>query len=237
MIQLPMGWIRLPKEILQYVKAKRQYRQQAVNSNEQIISFPIFFQKSQCTFDSHYTYQAAWAIRRILQSGVKQHLDISSDIRFITQLSAITKVIYFEYNAFNLKLPNLEIAQGDILNLPIGNSSIKSISCLHVIEHIGLGRYGDPIDVNGSIKALLEIVRILIPGGSLMISVPIGIPRTLFNAHRIFDPNYPPNIFSNLELSEFSVVTTSGEYFENVKPDMYAMDEYACGLYLFRKNI
>ena len=39
-----------------------------------------------------------------------------------------------------------------------------SISCLHAIEHFGLGRYGDPVDVLGHVKALDNIRKALTPG-------------------------------------------------------------------------
>jgi SAM-dependent methyltransferase len=234
--QSPDKWIFIPKELFEYIDAKKKYKKQRAKTEEEIISYPILFQKSPLEFDTHYTYQAAWAIRRIIQLGVTQHFDISSDIRFITQISAFLKVIYFEYNAIHINLSNVFIGQGDILNLPIKSNTIESISCLHVIEHIGLGRYGDPIDFYGSIKALSELDRILAPGGSLFISIPVGIQRTFFNAHRIFNPNFISIYFSNLKLTEFSIVTSKGKFIENVNPENYKNEEYACGLYWLNKE-
>src|ERR1035437_9128085 len=65
---------------------------------------------------------------------------------------------------------------------------LVSVSCLHVAEHIGLGRYGDPIDPLGTNKALLELQRVLAPGGVLLFSMPVGRERVEFNAQRIWDP-------------------------------------------------
>lgn len=66
------------------------------------------------------------------------------------------------------------------------HSYCDSISCLHVLEHFGLGRYGDPVDVNGHFLGLENIYKILKKGGTFYFSVPIGIQKTYFNAHRVF---------------------------------------------------
>jgi SAM-dependent methyltransferase len=61
-----------------------------------------------------------------------------------------------------------------------------SLSCLHTIEHLGLGRYGDPLDPEGHLKGLAQLKRLVKPGGRLYLSTPIGPERVEFNAHRIF---------------------------------------------------
>jgi hypothetical protein len=65
-----------------------------------------------------------------------------------------------------------------------------SISCLHAIEHFGLGRYGDPIDPEGHIKGFNNIVRMPKPDSRLFISVPIASrTQVCFNAHRVLRPD------------------------------------------------
>ena len=61
-----------------------------------------------------------------------------------------------------------------------------SLSCLHTIEHFGLGRYGDTIDPLGHEKGLDQLKRMVKPGGLLYLATPIGPQRIEFNAHRIF---------------------------------------------------
>jgi SAM-dependent methyltransferase len=231
----PLNWPRLPYEILWYFRSNRNYRKLA-GDNETIFSFPILFQRNSMVFDAQYTYQAVWATRHIINTKPVQHFDISSDIRFVTQLSAFLPTIYIEYRGVNqLNLENFQVRQGNIMNLPFGDATLNSISCLHVIEHIGLGRYGDPIDVAGPIKSLAELERVVAGYGSLYLSAPIGYPRTLFNAHRIFHPEYIPTKLNNLHLIEFSVVTTTGDFIQNTNPARYVDEEYACGLYWFQK--
>ena len=59
---------------------------------------------------------------------------------------------------------------------------MESISCLSVVEHIGLGRYGDALDPFGTVKAINELKRVLTKGGLLLISVPIGKNALYFSS-------------------------------------------------------
>lgn len=230
----PTGLTDLPREIFHYYGLKRKYKK-LVTDDHKIFTYPILFQnRGKITFDAHYTYQAAWASRKIKKEAPISHIDISSDIRFVTQLSVIANVIYVEYRTFKLKIPDFSQCQGDILSLPFADNSITSLSCLHVVEHIGLGRYGDVIDSQGTIKACKELARILAPGGFLYFSLPVGLPKILFNAHRIFDPEQVPLLFPDFTLEEFSIVTSKNLYIENADPSNFRNESYACGLYLFK---
>ena len=56
-------------------------------------------------------------------------------------------------------------------------------------EHDGLGRYGDPIDPDGDIKAMSKVKnQILKKGGLLFLAVPTGRDALWWNAHRIYGP-------------------------------------------------
>ena len=68
--------------------------------------------------------------------------------------------------------------------------STDSLSCLHALEHFGLGRYGDPVDYDGYLKGFDNLYRILKPGGRLYFSVPMGPQRIEFDAHRVFSMAY-----------------------------------------------
>lgn len=112
---------------------------------------------------------------------------------------------------------------------------------MHVIEHIGLGRYGDPLDVEGDLKAIREfreLVRVLAPGGSLMVAVPVGRQRVQFNAHRIYDFRVFRSYFSGLDLVEFALITDEpdGLIFDPA-PKLVDQQEYGCGCYWFRKPV
>jgi hypothetical protein len=105
-----------------------------------------------------------------------------------------------------------------------------------VLEHVGLGRYGDPLDPDGSIKASHELIRVLAPRGQLLLGVPIGRERVAYNAHRIFCPRTILVWFSELLLTEFSVVTDEGHFKRFATPDDFHAADYACGLFLFERG-
>ena len=186
-------------------------------------------------FDSHYFYQGVWAFKKIMESGIKNHLDIGSEIKWVGLLSTITRVTFIDIRPFKTDLDKLSIIKGDILSLPYENDSIKSLSCLHVAEHIGLGRYGDNLDPVGTKKACKELARILATGGNLYFSVPVGEQKTYFNAHRVHYPQIIINYFEDLDLVELSGVTDAGNFIVNVDVDLLKKSKYACGLFWFKK--
>jgi SAM-dependent methyltransferase len=119
--------------------------------------------------------------------------------------------------------------------LPYPDRSVESISCLHVAEHVGLGRYGDALNPRGSAEAMRDLQRVVAPGGQLLFSLPVGRPRVCFNAHRIHDPRVIVDEFDELELVEFAGVDDEGVFARHRKPEDLVGSVYACGIYHFRR--
>ncbi len=192
-------------------------------------------------FDRHYLYHPAWAIRKIIEYKIQKHIDISSILSFSANLSAFIPVEFYDYRPANLVLSGLKTGSQDITNLSFESNSIQSLSCMHTIEHIGLGRYGDPIDYDGDIKAINELSRVLAPGGILLMVVPVGKENNIvFNAHRIYEPKEFINYFeqNGLKLKEFSLVPDKeedGHLVLNPSPELLLRQNYACGCFLFIK--
>jgi SAM-dependent methyltransferase len=137
-----------------------------------------------------------------------------------------------------LRLNNLVSDHADILALPFADEAVASLSCMHVVEHIGLGRYGDRLDPEGDVKALAELKRVLAPGGNLLFVVPVGRPRIIFNAHRIYSFDQIRSYFENLDLIDFSLIPDNrenGGLIRNATPAMADAQEYGCGCFYFRK--
>jgi hypothetical protein len=102
-----------------------------------------------------------------------------------------------------------------------------------VIEHVGLGRYGDPIDAEGSQRAARELARVLKAGGRLFVSVPVGRERVCFNAHRVFAPQTIVAYFPKLQMQRFALVDDAGRFHENAPLEAAATLSYGCGLFEF----
>jgi SAM-dependent methyltransferase len=187
-------------------------------------------------YDPHYTHQDAWAAREVFRRRPDRHVDVGSRITFVAGLTAFTSVTFVDLRPLDAEIPGLESVSGSVLGLPFEDRSVESLSCLHVAEHIGLGRYGDPLDPDGTRKAARELERVLAPGGALYFSLPVGEPRTAFNAHRVHDPEEVVGFFPELRLAAFSGVADDGRWHERVTPRDLAGSFWACGFYLFTRD-
>jgi SAM-dependent methyltransferase len=187
-------------------------------------------------FDPHYFYQGAWLARRLRKSAPALHVDAGSSVLMVSVLSAQVPTWFVDYRPLQADLPGLRSIAGSVTALPFADNSVESLSSLHVIEHIGLGRYGDPLDPAGSINAARELQRVLKPGGHLYLSVPVGRERVCFNAHRVFEPRSIARYLGSLELLEFSVVDDAGCFAEEGDLDKAATLDYGCGMFEFTKR-
>jgi len=188
------------------------------------------------SFDAHYVYHTSWAARKVKEINPGRHTDISSSLYFPGIVSAFTPVDFYDYRPADLKLSNLTSKSADLLKLPFEDGSVKSLSCMHTVEHIGLGRYGDPIDPEGDLKAIAELHRVLGKGGSLLFVAPVGVPRIEFNAHRIYSYEQILSYFEDLELREFTLITDSGDLEENANIEHVKEQNYGCGCFWFIKK-
>lgn len=187
-------------------------------------------------FDQHYIYHPAWAARKLAAIKPAEHVDISSILSFSSIVSAFVPVKFYDYRPAQLNLNNYAADFADLLRLPFADNSIASLSCMHTVEHIGLGRYGDPLDADGDRKAIAELKRVLKPGGHLLFVTPVGRPVIQFNAHRVYSFEQVTAYFSPLVLNEFSLVPDAGGLLENADPKLVADQKYGCGCFWFTKQ-
>ena len=234
----PLRLLRAVRGLRFFISDYRTYRRQP---GAETLAFsemmPALHERSRThELDAHYFYVNAWAARRVLKSGASLHVDIGSQAVLPSILAAALPVIFIDYRPLPVHVSGLRSVAGDILNLPLASDSVLSLSCLHVAEHIGLGRYGDPIDPAGTRKAALELTRVLAPGASLLFAVPVGRERVVFNAHRVHAVATIQSYFSELTLEEFSGVDDRGVWHEHASRDRFRDDEYACGMFRFTKR-
>lgn len=190
-------------------------------------------------YDRHYVYHTSWAARRLKAAHPQKHIDISSSLFFAGIVSSFIPIEFYDYRPADLLLSDLTCKQGDITKLPFKDDSVASLSCMHVVEHIGLGRYGDPIDPTGDSKAAQELARVLAPDGLLYFVVPVGeISKIEWNAHRIYSYTEALALFPTLKLKEFTLIpetSIDGGLIEHANAQEIVGQTYACGCFVFTK--
>lgn len=202
-------------------------------------NFPVT-EYSPCLFDNlaytpiepTYFFQDSWAAAKIFSLNPSHHYDIGSSAKTIGILSQFVPITMVDIRPIELELPNLSFQRASILELPFDDNSIKSLSSLCVVEHIGLGRYGDALDPFGSEKAVKELKRVLAVDGVLLFSVPVDRENKIyFNAHRAFTKEYVIELFSDLELLEEKY------HYKRRLYDNYDREKgFGTGLYMFKKK-
>jgi SAM-dependent methyltransferase len=203
--------------------------------------FPCLYDRTELTpFDPQYFYQGAWIAERLAEARPAAHVDVGSDLRLMGVLSGFVPITFIDLRPAAVELPGIASKAGTILSLPYMDRSLDSLSSLHVIEHIGLGRYGDPINPQGPMRACRELVRVLAPGGSLYLSVPVGDPRVQYNGQRVFALREIMELLAPLTLKSFSWVDYTGRYHRNVRIDSVDMAyrgglDYALAMFAFTR--
>jgi SAM-dependent methyltransferase len=202
--------------------------------------WPFHYDKTvQTSYDTHYVYHTAWAARKVKEINPDLHVDISSSLYFCSIVSAFVPVNFYDYRPAPIVLSDLNSGAADLNNLPFEDNSIHSLSCMHTIEHIGLGRYGDKIDYNGDIKAIKELKRVMAIGGNLIFVVPIGRSRIQFNAHRIYSYNQILELFADLALVEYTLIPDNviqDGPVPNASAELSDLQNYGCGCFWFIKK-
>lgn len=202
--------------------------------------YPCLYDNTESTgFDRHYLYHPSWAARVLSRTQPNLHVDISSTLHFSAIVSAFIPVQFYDFRPADVRLANLESKAADLLSLPFADNSIDSLSCMHVVEHIGLGRYGDPLDSDGDLKAMAELNRVVAINGNLLFVVPVGKPKIQFNAHRVYSYEQIISYFSGMNLIEFALISehpADGGLIFNATAEDVAKQEYGCGCFWFKKE-
>ncbi|MGP4804825.1 DUF268 domain-containing protein [Agrobacterium cavarae] len=189
----------------------------------------------------HYFHQDLLVAQYVFSDNPQRHIDVGSRIDgFVAHVASFRQIEIFDVRPLpSFGHPNIVFKQADLMdNCP--SDVADSVSCLHAIEHFGLGRYGDPIDPNGSEKGIKNLVKMLKTGGTLYISFPIGAADAVyFNAHRVFHPLSILNnssVKKSLQLLSFDYVGDDGNLYSGVDPSsLDSKIRYGCGIYRFRK--
>jgi hypothetical protein len=198
------------------------------------------------TTKSEYFWQDLIVARWIFVAKPQRHVDIGSRVDgFVAHVASFRDIEVFDVRPISTQIPGVVFKQADLMrcdSLPISVSGYcDSLSCLHAIEHFGLGRYGDPIDPVGHERGIANMVLLLKPGGIFYLSTPIGQERVEFNAHRVSDPRKVIRLVEShgLALHQLTVIGSGGVVRE-VQATTEALQDlakatYNLGIFIFTK--
>lgn len=227
--------VLLVKQYLWFFTQLRNFRKMSVNEVfKRVDYFPCLFDNLDHTpLDPVYFFQDSWAAKKLFEIKPKHHYDVGSSAKTIGILSGFVPITMIDIRPIELELENLYFEQGSILDLPFEDNTLETISSLCVIEHIGLGRYGDPLDPYGSEKAIAELKRVLKTGGIILFSVPVDSENKIyFNAHRAFTREYILELFTG-----FSLLEEKYHYGTKMYDSYDASKGFGTGLFMLIKGI
>jgi SAM-dependent methyltransferase len=230
--------LALAPEASRYARDHRTYAAAASRANIDVplVPFPRLTDRTSTTpYDAHYVHQGPWVFRHLEATRPKQHVDIASYLGYLGFFAALAPTEFVDIRPVDLGIRNLTEREGSILDLPYESESLASVSCLHVVEHIGLGRYGDPLDPLGTVKACAELARVIAPGGMLYLSAPVGRPLVCFNAHRVHSLQQLREYTKPLRQISFDAVLDDGSYLEDCPESVIETQAYACGMFRFTR--
>jgi Caenorhabditis protein of unknown function, DUF268 len=239
-----------PRRLLSFIKGvpvffyqSRQYSRKSRTSQHALpiaSPFPCITDRYEDAgrLDKHYFLQDIWAARKIFHNQPEKHVDVGSRVDgFIAHLLSFRTVEVLDIRHLESPVNGMTFRQADLMNTATVPTAVyDSVSCLHALEHFGLGRYGDPVDPDGHVKGLQSLIQMLKPGGTLILSVPIGQERVEFNGHRIFNPETIVQLACpSLQLQQFSYIDDQGILHEDVSTQDVPTLVYGCGLFEFCK--
>ncbi len=234
-----------------FLKDKQKLSEQLALSNNKLWSFdaidyPILidWDDTAGVMSGHYFHQDLYVASEVYRANPERHVDIGSRIDgFVAHVASYREIEILDIRAVESDWTNIKFRQADLMDSgTITLEYTDSISSLHAIEHFGLGRYGDPIDLYGYLKAIENIYKMLKPGGTFYFSVPIGPQRIVFNAHRVFSLRHVLDIIDGkFNLVNFSYVDDQGNLHRDVKITEEALFsnfncKYGCGIFTLKKS-
>lgn len=229
----------LPRYVRDYFKFRANY----AGRLELIPCLGDWYEEGGST-KNEYFWQDLVVARKIFSAKPVKHVDIGSRVDgFVAHVASFREIEVLDIRPISTQIPGVTFKQADLMN-PAADiiNYCDSLSCLHALEHFGLGRYGDPIDPKGYESGLRNMADILRSGGTFYLSVPVGVERVEFNANRVFNPNTIVAVAKEcgLTLRTFSLFTSGKGLVETDAShetlSAVGQNRYGLGMFTFVKN-
>lgn len=206
--------------------------------------YPVFadYDDQAGSAKGHYFHQDLLVASLIHQASPRRHIDVGSRIDgFVAHVASFRKIEVMDVRSLSdTGHANIAFLQADLMDPANAPHRITdSLSCLHTIEHFGLGRYGDPLDPEGHIKGFRNLLNMVKSGGLLYISFPVAAETEVqFNGQRVFAPK---EIFTwipegtSVEMMRFDFVNRAGALVAATSIDAITPGlRSGCGIYTLR---
>ena len=236
----PLKFADATSNVAYFFKTLFIYSRQAKISLRKLSPTLTDFDASSGAARGHYFWQDLICAKWIQLDRPDIHLDLGSRIDgFIAHLLTFMSVDVLDIRPLGTNIPGLTSRVIDAQSgLADYSRKYQSVSSLHSIEHFGLGRYRDPVDVDGHSKGLVALSDCVAPGGYLFISFPIGQPSVEFNSQRILHPEWPISLLPDFDLIEFVLIPWAEEPQFGIEPTAVDLSiSGQCGLYKFQRNL
>lgn len=239
---------KLLKAMPSFLKEYREIKRQVTDGRGDFPFgkfYPCIEEHSQesGTASGHYFHQDLLVAGKIFKNKPLKHVDIGSRVDgFIAHVASFREIEVFDIRNLTTQIDNIIFKQVDMMDPQLNlQNYCDSLSCLHALEHFGLGRYGDRIDYQGHLKGWQNIYNVLKSKGKLYFSVPIGKQRIEFNAHRVFSLDYLLKMIKDrYQIDSFSYVNDAGDLIKNADLNQNAVEnnfscDYGCGIFELTK--
>lgn len=228
----------LPAFLRQYA----EIRQQANPADFPFSAFYPCFEEQHMesgTASGHYFHQDLLVAGRIFINKPVKHVDIGSRVDgLVAHVASFRQIEVLDIRDLRSPAENISFRRADLMDEKFSLTDYcDSLSCLHALEHFGLGRYGDRINYHGHLVGWKNIHSMLKTGGKLYFSVPIGRQRIEFNAHRVFSVTYVLNMIEGrYRMDAFSYVNDDGDLVRDPEMTKEAIGDsfscrYGCGIF------
>jgi hypothetical protein len=186
----------------QYRDALARFEKWAAEDHVPIIKVPRLYDKQTVQKMPYYAPELNFATSIIIREKITRLVDVGSYVVWYPMISAVVDLETVDVRPTLPPMDMFKSRKGIITALPYPDESVQALSSLCVLEHVGLGRYGDPIGYNLDWDAALELGRVIMPGGHLILSTMLGRKSIQFDAGRVYDIESLLSMFPSFEISE-----------------------------------
>ena len=193
----------------------------------------------------HYFHQDLLVAQWLYAAGPQRHIDVGSRVDgFVAHVAAFREIEVLDLRPIASSASGIVFRQRDItIDDPAWHAATDSLSCLHAIEHFGLGRYGDTVDPDAWRTGWAQLVKMVRPGGTIYLATMIGPQRVEFDAHRVFAlPTLLDLVAPTCDVVELAYVDDAGELHTGVDWNAPAAArtfdcQGGCGIFRLRRRI